>query len=211
MTTDKSYLSCAETAKLVRTALKYAFPGVKFSVRSDNYAGGASIRIHWTDGPTKGDVDAIAGRYAGADFDGMQDLKYHHTHWLMPDGSVTLAAVHHNMEPKSFPKPHPDARPVSFGADFVFAERTLSHAFRVKIAERALREFGLASYVPADTKPEDLVGPTDRYAEWSSKVGNIHTGSCWATDLLYRASVHLRGDGTATHDANGASLLEAGL
>lgn len=34
------YLSCAETAKLVRQALKEAFPGVKFGVRSSTYSGG---------------------------------------------------------------------------------------------------------------------------------------------------------------------------
>ena len=49
--TNKTYLSCAETAKLVRAALKKAFPGVKFSVKSSVYSMGASIRVGWTDGP----------------------------------------------------------------------------------------------------------------------------------------------------------------
>jgi hypothetical protein len=48
---ESQYLSCAETAKLVRKVLKTAFQGVKFSVRSDTYSGGASIDIRWTDGP----------------------------------------------------------------------------------------------------------------------------------------------------------------
>lgn len=39
---EKTYQSCAETAKLLRQALKESFPGVKFSVRSSTYAGGAS-------------------------------------------------------------------------------------------------------------------------------------------------------------------------
>jgi hypothetical protein len=36
MSNTSTYLSCKETAKLARTALKKAFAGVKFSVRSDN-------------------------------------------------------------------------------------------------------------------------------------------------------------------------------
>jgi len=62
MTTTHSsqYLSCAETAKLIGPALKAAFPGVKFSVRSHTYAGGASIDIDWTDGPTQKTVDRLA-------------------------------------------------------------------------------------------------------------------------------------------------------
>lgn len=39
------YLSCAETAKLIRQALKEAFPDMKFGVRSKTYSGGASIDV----------------------------------------------------------------------------------------------------------------------------------------------------------------------
>ena len=39
------YFTCAETAKLIRQSLKEAFPGVKFSVRSSTYSGGASIDV----------------------------------------------------------------------------------------------------------------------------------------------------------------------
>lgn len=39
---SRKYLSCAETAKLLRQALKESFPGVKFSVRSSVYSGGAN-------------------------------------------------------------------------------------------------------------------------------------------------------------------------
>ena len=45
MSAEVRYLTCAETAKLARAALKQAFPGVRFSVRSDTYAGGASIHV----------------------------------------------------------------------------------------------------------------------------------------------------------------------
>ncbi len=69
------YLSRAETAKLVRKILKTAFPGTKFSVRSDTYSGGASVDIRWTDGPNREAVESVVKHYEGATFDGMQDLK----------------------------------------------------------------------------------------------------------------------------------------
>ena len=109
MSTTTEYLSVTDTARLLRAALKAEFPGVKFSVRSDRYAGGASIRVYWTDGPTDDAVSATAGLYQGATFDGMQDLKEYHASLLAgPDGTV---------------------REVHFGADFVFTERSFSPAF----------------------------------------------------------------------------------
>ena len=87
---EKKYLSCAETAKLVRTALKKNFPGVKFSVRSSVYSGGASIDVSWVLGPTTREVDAVAGQYESADFDGSIDMETHYDHWLLPDGSAIV-------------------------------------------------------------------------------------------------------------------------
>ena len=55
------YLTCAETATLVRQALKEAFGDVKFSATSKSYGGGASINNAWTDGPNEKQVAAIAG------------------------------------------------------------------------------------------------------------------------------------------------------
>src|ERR1700722_15654415 len=67
------YVSTTDTAKLVRAALKKAFaspyPGVRFSVRSDKYAGGASVNVTWTDGPQIDAVDAVVKPYSGAGFD----------------------------------------------------------------------------------------------------------------------------------------------
>ena len=53
------YVSVAETAKLVRQAVKQAFPDVKFSVRSTSYSGGSSVRVGWTDGPQTAEVDKV--------------------------------------------------------------------------------------------------------------------------------------------------------
>lgn len=137
-TNDKRYLSCAETAKLVRTALRDAFPGVKFSVRSDTYSMGASIRVRWTDGPTSSDVERVAGVFAGADFDGMVDLKVYAEHWLHPDGRVTLA--HRPGTNGSFVEAigdpiGPTAELVHFGADCVFCVRDVSPEWEAAILD----------------------------------------------------------------------------
>jgi hypothetical protein len=125
---ETKYLSCAETAKLVRTALKKNFPGVKFSVRSSIYSGGASIDVSWVLGPTTKEVDVVAGQYASADFDGSIDMETHYDHWLLPDGS---AVVKHSpgtegsmgyIPAVSNPMP-PGAMPVSFGAHYVQCQR----------------------------------------------------------------------------------------
>jgi hypothetical protein len=112
------YLSAADTAKLVRQALKAALPGVKFSVRSDTYSGGASIRVGWTDGPFEQAVADVVQRYRGADFDGMQDLKIHRDSTLIatPDGTV---------------------EDVHFGADYIFTERKLSDAYLAELEPHA--------------------------------------------------------------------------
>jgi hypothetical protein len=147
------HLSCAETAKLVRKALKAAFPTTKFSVRSDSYAGGAAIRIAWTDGPTQSQVDAVTGVYAGADFDGMIDLKTHNDHWLEPDGTSTIAKregttgsfVGYVADP-----PTANSRLVSFGADFVQTARSLSPEVQEKIAAEITEFLGVLPLDPND-------------------------------------------------------------
>ncbi|MCJ2129240.1 LPD29 domain-containing protein [Methylobacterium sp. E-045] len=110
LTQTRRYLSCAETAKMIRTALKQAFPEIKFSVRSSNYAGGASIRVGWVDGPRTAQVEAIAKTFSGASFDGMQDLKSSNTHTV-------------------------DGQPVRFGSDYVFCNRECSDAARANLIQ----------------------------------------------------------------------------
>jgi len=85
------YVSVTDTAKLIRAALRREFPGIKFSVRSRSYAGGASIDVCWTDGPQKAAVEEVTGSYAGAGFDGMTDCKTMTSRWLYPDGHTELA------------------------------------------------------------------------------------------------------------------------
>src|SRR5260221_14513794 len=115
--TPTSSLTCAQTAKLLRQALKEAFPTTKFSVRSASYAGGASIDVHWTDGPTAKQVQAICNRFEGADFDGVQDLKTSKEH------VVKEQRIH-------------------YGADCVFAHHALSVALLTKRARACCMQFG---------------------------------------------------------------------
>ena len=100
---ERTYISVADTAKLVRKALKANFPGVKFSVRSKSYSGGASIDVDWAFGPVPEEVEKVAGRYAGADFDGMQDLMTYHDEEGV-DENGKMQRVH-------------------YGADFIFCHR----------------------------------------------------------------------------------------
>ncbi len=130
------YISTTETAKLIRAQLKKAFPGQKFSVRSKSYAGGSSISVYWTDGPTTKQVDAVTAIFSGSDFDGMVDLKTYNRHWLNPDGTVSIA--HAGGQGSTRPDhygdaPTPNSKLVSISADFVFANRETSPEWRAAV------------------------------------------------------------------------------
>jgi hypothetical protein len=73
------YRGHALGAKNLRIELKRAFPGVKFSVKSETYSGGDSIHVNWTDGPLKEDVKKISDKYQEGNFDGMEDI-YNYDH-----------------------------------------------------------------------------------------------------------------------------------
>lgn len=60
---DIKSISVIDTAALVRTSLREAFPAVKFGVRAQRYAGGASIHVSWIDGPSTVQVEAITHRF----------------------------------------------------------------------------------------------------------------------------------------------------
>lgn len=125
------YLTCAETAKLVRKALKAEFPGVKFSVRSSTYAGGASIDVRWTDGPTVASVEEVTNCYRASDFNGMIDLKE-------PRDSILYASEDGTYEQ------------VRYGADFISGEREYSpeikQAVEAQIAALSGRPFDGSAY-----------------------------------------------------------------
>lgn len=92
------YISAADTAKLIRAALKVAFPGQKFSVRTSVYSMGASINVNWTGGPAAEAVREVAGAFSGSNFDGMTD---------------SMSSIERTL----------DGERVRYGADFVFCNR----------------------------------------------------------------------------------------
>lgn len=101
--TERQYIPVTETAKFLRTVLKEAFPGIKFSVKTDKYSGGSSIDIRWTDGPTVAQVKTFVDVFEGSYFDSMIDYKG--CQYAMLDG-----------------------QPVRFGGDFIFENRDYSES-----------------------------------------------------------------------------------
>lgn len=72
---DTKYIDTADTAKLVRAALKAEYPAMTFKVRISRYSGGSSVDVKWIDGPTDAMVKRTLEPYRGDYFDGMID--YH--------------------------------------------------------------------------------------------------------------------------------------
>jgi len=110
------YLSCAETAKLVRLVLKESFPDIKFSVRGKTYSGGASLRIEWLDGANVDQVKAVAGKFRASYFDGSIDYQ---------------GSIFHMM----------DGETVRFGADFINSDRVHSDVAVQRAIDRTYRRY----------------------------------------------------------------------
>jgi hypothetical protein len=116
------YLSCADTARLIRASLKEAFPGVKFSVRSSVYSGGASINVGWTNGPSRKEVKSVVSVFEGSYFDGMTDYKG--TNYSEINGES-----------------------VSFGADYVFTNRQFTAPVITGCVSSVLNKYGIDANV----------------------------------------------------------------
>lgn len=63
----------ALTAKAIRTELKKAFPGIKFTVKSETYSGGDNVNISYTDGVKAEKIEKIVKKYQMGKFNGMED------------------------------------------------------------------------------------------------------------------------------------------
>ncbi len=141
------YLSVAETAKLVRKALAKAFPGVKFSVRSESYSGGCSVNVRWTDGPLTREVETVAKMFEGKRFDGMIDMGWSASLWLLPDGSATVASDPGSVGSMGVCQavrewmPEPGAKLISTGA-YVFCTRDVSRELTERVRNWIKRRGG---------------------------------------------------------------------
>lgn len=106
--TVRRYISVTETAKLIRQTLKKHFPDCKFSVRSQKYAGGASIDIEYTDYLPAEVIELVVKKYEGAKFDGMTDCKNY---------ASSLEVSENGLEE------------VHYGSDYIFVERRYSEHY----------------------------------------------------------------------------------
>lgn len=77
-----------DTARRLRAALKAAHPHTKFSVRTD----GNAIRVNYTDGPRRADIDAIAQQFRCGRFNGMDDSYDFNGRELIPNGDGTYTS-----------------------------------------------------------------------------------------------------------------------
>lgn len=187
------YIGSTDTAKLIRAQLKAKFPGTKFSVRTDKYSGGSSIRIRWTDGPTDAMVSAVVGAFNGSGFDGMTDYKYSKGAWLMPDGSADLRSVeaHYGTDGDVIEAAKDGAIPVSFCADSTFTNRDISR----EAMDRALRSYAarypgddLAEAIKAgEVKTEDCRWGDYQIGGNPSQYRGIGEGSQYGGDCVIRA------------------------
>lgn len=177
------YLSCAETAKLLRAALKRAFPGIKFGVRSSTYSMGASIYVSYTDGPSDERVKDLCNTFCGKNFDGMIDMAVSNTHWLHPDGTLRLAVnggtegSHGSISTEMYAPTHPEAELVHLGADYIFPQRQFSEAVMVKAVEELCAKFGI------EHRPQVLECSGGFYAH---DPANQRIGNEWVPTFLHR-------------------------
>ena len=141
------YIDTKDAAKLLRKALKRAFPAAKFSVRISRYSGGSSIDVGYTDGPKSADVEAVASQYQGKNFDGMIDMEYSSNAWLCPDGTVAFAETRGtggsrgSVPDDIMAPPHPDARLVRFPC-YVFVHRDYSENAEMLAVAKFQEEWG---------------------------------------------------------------------
>lgn len=189
-TTRREYVSAKDTAKLVRKALKRDFPGVKFSVRTED---GTAINIRWTDGPLQRHVDSTVAPYKGGGFDGMIDLEYYQTAWLMPDGSVSFAETQGTEGSRGYvaadmaAPPHKDAQLVQFGATYIFTERRHSKPFIEEVIRRVVDRWVDDGQGGPEVKISEFDGTAymdgDRVTHRPPRAGGYHD----LRDLVHQA------------------------
>ena len=61
-------------AKSIRSELKLSFPNIKFSVRSNAFVNGDSVRVEWVNGLTERDVITIIEKYEEGSFNHIRDI-----------------------------------------------------------------------------------------------------------------------------------------
>ena len=180
---NKSYLGIKEGNKILRKHLARVFPGVKFSVRGETYAGGSSTNIRWTDGPLASQVEAVAKPYGSKGFDGMIDMQYSYSQWLTEDGRIVCAGTSGTEGSRgtvaSFHTERPvGAVPVSSGIGYAFCRRDYSVEFYTRAVECVCRKYGV------DVPP--ITYGSDPYIEYEHDVRVPNAADQNLATLVYR-------------------------
>lgn len=158
------YLTTPELAKHLRGVLGQRFPAQKFSVRSKSYSGGSSITIHWTDGPTRGAVEAAVNPFEGAGFDASQDLQYSKN--VTVNGKKVLTS-------------------------FIFCERALSAGALAKVVAAVGTHYGIpeTEWPGVVAGSEGYGAYLDQSADRTSPIGNAQNERHWSwAEMVRRAA-----------------------
>lgn len=88
--TNRTTLSLAETAQLMRDVLKQHFPGIRFSVTQQKQAWGSHVRIAWSGEVSEQQVRDLIGHMHGVTWDSTSEsYDYVDRTIISPEGHVT--------------------------------------------------------------------------------------------------------------------------
>lgn len=216
---EARWIDTAEVAKLLRARLKREFPATKFSVRISRYAGGSSIRVAWTDGPTDTIVRPIVKEYDGGGFDGSIDMSYEWSNWLLPDGSAIVAVNRGTAGSRGYDtgevneKPHPDAELVRFCCKYLSTDREVSLELARKCAAQVADYYGVPT--PELVAPSrngwgtwDFADPAIRHT--SPIIGGSSHEHGWGTLIRQAAEDASRFRRELTPEQGAALVADAG-
>ena len=136
-------IDVVDVAKLVRQALKIAFPGPKFSATSSRFAGGTSIHVKWNYTRIESEVGQLIDRFQGTRYNKALDSWEPLTHRFQSDGSSVTMGLYGTSETVSnWTDPivarvlPPDTTLVRFGADYLNCYREPTAAELAELQRR---------------------------------------------------------------------------
>ena len=110
----KTKTRVAITAGAIRTELKKKFPEIKFSVTSENFAGGDAINISYNNGVPSDEIEKVTNKYEDGTFDGMIDL------------------YEYKKNPENLPR-----------AKYIMISRQIDEAIREQIKKKIAKKYGI--------------------------------------------------------------------
>jgi hypothetical protein len=138
-------LAAKDVAVLIRSALKTAFPSVKFSVRSHSN----SMTVSWTDGPRRSVVEQILCQFSFGGFDGSIDMAYSSRNWLLPSGAMAPAESRGTCDSRGYVKgyatdcPEPGAILVDSSVKYMSTNREMSQEYEAELRRRTVERYGI--------------------------------------------------------------------